>query len=133
VESAAQGEGLRVAVGGEGGGLGDGAVLTGGWGGETSYLSKGGPVIGLFDEFVYEQETVQTARGDVLVAYTDGVTEALSPRGEEYGQERLEALARAHAHLSAEALTQRIIEDLRQWCRNTPQHDDVTLVVAKVK
>jgi sigma-B regulation protein RsbU (phosphoserine phosphatase) len=102
-------------------------------GARTSYLTTGGPVIGLFDEFVYEQETLKIESGDVIVAYTDGVTEALNPRGEEFGQERLEALVEDLAHLPAEDLMKRIIEDLRRWCLNTPQHDDVTLVVVKVR
>ncbi|HEV2708057.1 MAG TPA: SpoIIE family protein phosphatase [Pyrinomonadaceae bacterium] len=99
----------------------------------TGLLTTGGPVIGLFDEFTYEQETVQTERGDLIVAYTDGVTEALNPKGVEFGEARLHALVTEQAHLSAEELTNSIIETLRRWCRDTPQHDDMTLVVMKVK
>ncbi len=96
-------------------------------------LTTGGPVIGLFDHFTYEQETVQTECGDLIVAYTDGVTEALNPKGIEFGEARLHALVTEQAHLSAEELTASIIETLRRWCKDTPQHDDMTLVVMKVK
>lgn len=99
----------------------------------TSLLTTGGPVIGLFDEFTYEQETVQTECGDVIVAYTDGLTEALNPKGVEFGEARLHALVAEQAHLSAEELTAIIVETLAHWCKETPQHDDMTLVVMKVK
>jgi sigma-B regulation protein RsbU (phosphoserine phosphatase) len=124
-------EARRLSVGG--GAEGGGVLLSSERGAETNYLTTGGPVIGLFDEFVYEQETIKTESGDVIVAYTDGVTEALNPHGEEFSQERLESLVADLAHLPAEDLMRGVIEDLRRWCLNTPQHDDVTLVVVKVK
>ncbi|HEX5708092.1 MAG TPA: GAF domain-containing SpoIIE family protein phosphatase, partial [Pyrinomonadaceae bacterium] len=99
----------------------------------ATFLTTGGPVIGLFDEFTYEQETIEFEPGDVLVAYTDGFTEALSPRGEEFGEERLTSAVARHAHLSAEELVARLSATLSEWSRDTPQHDDVTLVVLKVK
>ncbi|HYN84138.1 MAG TPA: SpoIIE family protein phosphatase [Pyrinomonadaceae bacterium] len=97
------------------------------------FLTTGGPVIGLFDEFTYEQETIQFEPGDVLVAYTDGVTEALNPRGEEFGEERLARAVARLAHLPAEDVVARLSDALAEWARDTPQHDDVTLVVLKVK
>ncbi|HEX8853359.1 MAG TPA: SpoIIE family protein phosphatase, partial [Pyrinomonadaceae bacterium] len=63
----------------------------------------------------------------------DGLTEALNPKGIEFGEARLRALVSEQAHLSAEDLTASIVETLRRWCRDTPQHDDMTLVVMKVK
>jgi sigma-B regulation protein RsbU (phosphoserine phosphatase) len=96
-------------------------------------LTTGGSVIGLFDHCAYEQETIQTKSGDVLVAYTDGVTEALNPEGEEFGEERLRSLVAAGAHLSADGLSEKIVESVRNWCRDVPQHDDLTLVVVKIR
>jgi sigma-B regulation protein RsbU (phosphoserine phosphatase) len=96
-------------------------------------LTTGGPVIGLFEHFTFEQETVQLARGDVLFAFTDGVSEALNPEGEEFGEPRLVLLVGAHAHLPAEEIHARVVEQVRAFCRDAPQHDDLTLVVAKVK
>lgn len=98
----------------------------------ADHLARGGPVIGLFESFTYEQETVQLAPGDLVVAYTDGVTEALSPRGEEFGETRLEGVVRSLADLPAEQLLTQLVEHLRDWCQDAPQHDDVTLVVLKV-
>jgi sigma-B regulation protein RsbU (phosphoserine phosphatase) len=71
--------------------------------------------------------------GDLLVAYTDGVTEALNALDEEFGEARLRRLISASLHLSAEELTNEIIESVRRWCGEMPQHDDLTLVVMKVK
>jgi sigma-B regulation protein RsbU (phosphoserine phosphatase) len=99
----------------------------------TRMLTSGGPVIGVFSDCVYEQETIQLERGDVLVAYTDGVTEALNAEGEEFGECRLERVLAASARLSADEISERIVERVRQWCGSAPQHDDLTFVVLKVK
>jgi len=96
-------------------------------------LETGGPVIGLFETCTYEHEILAVQSGDVLVAYTDGVTEALNPEGEEFGEARLRPLVTAHAHLSAEGLKDQIVRSVREWCRDEPQFDDMTLVVMKVK
>ncbi len=99
----------------------------------TRLLTSGGPVIGVFSDCVYEQETIQMQSGDVLVAFTDGVTEAFNPEGEEFGECRLEKVLAASAHLSAEEISASIVERVRQWCGHAPQHDDLTFLVLKVK
>jgi sigma-B regulation protein RsbU (phosphoserine phosphatase) len=96
-------------------------------------LTGGGPVIGVFRSCVYEQETVQLQSGDVLLAFTDGVTEAFSPDGEEFGEERLEELLRATAHMSADEVRDAVVLSVRDWCAGAPQHDDLTFIVLKVK
>jgi sigma-B regulation protein RsbU (phosphoserine phosphatase) len=100
---------------------------------DISLLTTGGPIIGAFDTCVYEQETVEMRSGDVLVAYTDGVTEALNGLDEEFGEARLRRLISASLHLSAGDIANEITESVRRWCGETPQHDDLTLVVMKVK
>jgi sigma-B regulation protein RsbU (phosphoserine phosphatase) len=67
----------------------------------------------------------------VLVAYTDGVTEALSPEGVEFGEERLRAAVIQSWHLTARGLAEKVIADVLEWQGDAPQHDDITLVVAK--
>ncbi len=96
-------------------------------------LTTGGPVIGLFDFGEYEQETVQLESGDLVVAYTDGVTEALSPAGEEFGEARLRETLLANFSSSAETIQRAVIDALHEWCQDAPQHDDLTLVILKVK
>jgi sigma-B regulation protein RsbU (phosphoserine phosphatase) len=96
-------------------------------------LTAGGIALGLFDQSCYEQETVQLASGDVLLAYTDGVTEALNTAGEEFGERRLQDLLASSVQLSADAIRIRIVENVNRWCEGAPQHDDLTFVVVKVK
>lgn len=96
-------------------------------------LTSGGPVIGVFRSCVYEQETVQLQSGDLLLAYTDGVTEAFNADGEEFGEERLEELLRSSSHMSADEVRDTVVRCVRDWCATAPQHDDLTFIVLKVK
>jgi sigma-B regulation protein RsbU (phosphoserine phosphatase) len=100
---------------------------------QIGYLTTGGPVIGALANCAYEQEAIQMNSGDTLVAYTDGVTEALNADGVEFGEPRLKKILSASAHLSARELTEKIVSSVREWCGDTPQHDDLTLVVMRVK
>jgi sigma-B regulation protein RsbU (phosphoserine phosphatase) len=98
-----------------------------------SPLVTGGMVIGLFEDCKYEQETIQLGSGDLIVAYTDGVTEAMNPNAEEFGEARLRGVVARSAHLAAEELSQAIIRAVREWRANLEQHDDLTLVIMKVR
>jgi serine phosphatase RsbU (regulator of sigma subunit) len=102
-------------------------------GGTVSELTTGGPIIGAFASSAYQQETIQMKPGDLLLAYTDGVTEAFNTDGDEFGEERLRQIVASSSHLPAGELTEKIIESVSQWCADTPQYDDLTLVVMKVK
>jgi phosphoserine phosphatase RsbU/P len=96
-------------------------------------LTSGGPIIGAFADCEYEQEAIQMEPGDVLVAYTDGVTEAFNSNEEQFGESRLREIATRSAHLSAAELSEEIVEQVHGWCGDTAQQDDLTLVVMKVK
>ncbi len=100
---------------------------------EVSLLTTGGPVIGAFYSCNYEQEAIQMSSGDLLVAYTDGVTEALNSEGEEFGEARLQTMISTDGQLSAAEMTDRIVASVRDWVGDRPQHDDLTLVVMRVK
>jgi len=100
---------------------------------QVEILKSGGIVLGATEHATYLQESVRFAAGDVLVAYTDGVTEAWSPEGEEFGEDRLRDVVLGVRHLSAREIADRIVLGVREWCRDTPQADDLTLVVAKVR
>jgi putative ABC transport system permease protein len=99
---------------------------------EIRELSIGGTVLGLFPQMSYEEATVDLRSGDVLVAFTDGVTEALNASEEEFGEERLKDLLRGVIHLPAPEISSRISEGLRGWIKDTTQYDDLTFVVMKV-
>jgi sigma-B regulation protein RsbU (phosphoserine phosphatase) len=100
---------------------------------EISLLTKGGPIIGAFSGSVYEQETIQMESGDLLVAYTDGVTEARNVDDQEFGEANLRQLIASSTHVPARELSERIVQYVREWCGEVPPHDDLTLVVMKVK
>jgi sigma-B regulation protein RsbU (phosphoserine phosphatase) len=86
-------------------------------------------VLGLFPESDYEAGDVPLLPGDVLVAFTDGVSEALNPAGEEFGEARLEALLVAAVGASADEISARLTAAMREWIADAEPHDDLTFVV----
>ena len=95
-------------------------------------LATGGMIIGMFPVASYEEAVVDLHSGDLLIAFTDGVTEALNPAEEEFGEDRLKELVRRVAHLPISEMTAAISEELRDWIADAPQHDDLTFIVMKV-
>ncbi len=100
---------------------------------EVEELKTGGMVIGMFAQATYEEAKLDLRSGDVLVAFTDGVTEALNTHDEEYGEERLKELLKSVMHLPVGEMSPRITAALREWIGEAPQHDDLTFLVLKVK
>jgi sigma-B regulation protein RsbU (phosphoserine phosphatase) len=96
-------------------------------------LMTGGPIIGAFLDGPYEQETIQLQSGDILVVYTDGVTEALNPAGVEFGEEKLRSTVVESLRLPARESAARVIAKVLEWQGRASQHDDITLIVVKVK
>ncbi len=100
---------------------------------EITELSVGGTVLGLFPDVEYEDGNIDLRAGDLLVAYTDGVTEARNAAGEEFGEERLKDFLGGAAHASAEEISSTLTHRIREWIAGTEQYDDVTFVLAAVK
>jgi phosphoserine phosphatase RsbU/P len=100
--------------------------------GSSRLLDCGGTVVGLFDNLSFPEETVELRSGDVLVAYTDGVTEPENDYGE-FGEERLLQLVRANRHLPLERITEIVTAAVEDWIGDNEQPDDVTLVLARAK
>jgi sigma-B regulation protein RsbU (phosphoserine phosphatase) len=100
--------------------------------GETRKLETGGLVIGLFPEIVLEEEQVQLDRGDMFVAFSDGVTEPENDFGE-FGEDRLLELVRSNRHLSLERISEIVIGAVQDWIGEKEQPDDITLVLARVR
>jgi sigma-B regulation protein RsbU (phosphoserine phosphatase) len=94
-------------------------------------LPAGGTVIGLFPESSYEESMVELHPGDVLIAFTDGVPDALNPQDEEFGDERLKDLLRRTAHLPVDEMASAIASELKRWIDNAVQFDDLTFVLVK--
>ena len=100
--------------------------------GSSQLLSCGGTVVGLFDNLSFPEATVQLRQGDVLVAYSDGVTEPENDYGE-FGEERLIQLVRENCHLSLERITEIVTVAVDDWIGDNEQPDDVTLVLARAR
>ncbi len=87
--------------------------------------------VGMFDSAGCEINRADLAAGDVLVLYTDGITEAENPQGEEFGMERLSTLIQSGYMLSADGLMNHILETATDFCREAGFNDDVTILVVK--
>jgi predicted permease len=99
---------------------------------EIVELTAGGTVLGLFPAMAYEEGSVHLSPGDVLVAFTDGVPEALNEQGEEFGEERVKALLCGAAGRSAADISAAFVEAMRDWVGTAEQYDDLTVVVVVV-
>jgi sigma-B regulation protein RsbU (phosphoserine phosphatase) len=100
--------------------------------GSSQLLSCGGTVVGLFDNLSFPEASVQLRPGDLLVAYSDGVTEPENDYGE-FGEERLIQLVRENRQLPLERITEIVIAAVADWIGDNEQPDDVTLVLARAK
>jgi sigma-B regulation protein RsbU (phosphoserine phosphatase) len=87
-------------------------------------------VVGLLDQLEWEQGTVHLGIDDILIAYSDGVTEPENDFGE-FGEARLLEAVRRHRHLPLEAISEQVILELRSWIGVQEQPDDITLVLAR--
>jgi len=100
--------------------------------GSSQLLSCGGTVVGLFDNLSFPEATIQLRPGDVLVAYSDGVTEPENDYGE-FGEERLFQLVRDNRHLPLERITEIVTAAVLDWIGDNEQPDDITLVLARAR
>ncbi|TAE25185.1 MAG: hypothetical protein EAZ92_12585 [Candidatus Kapaibacterium sp.] len=100
--------------------------------GTLETLTEGGLILGIMETIVpYEERTITLAANDVLVCFTDGVSEALNEHLEEFTDARLENSLRASAHGTAQELVERITTDVQAHAGGAPQSDDITMLVLK--
>ena len=105
--------------------------------GDGDFLNAPGVTLGAVAsstlDTIMRVETVETRIGDLLLLYTDGVTEAMNVRGDEYGDDRLIALARAMARTPATArdVVDALLKDVRSFAGRAQQHDDITVVAVR--
>lgn len=95
-------------------------------------LSTGGMVIGVCPDTAFSRGIVDLQPGDIMVGYTDGVTEALDFDDKLFGRKRLIESVRRYAKLDATTLAKQLLWDVRRFVGLAPQTDDITIVVAKV-
>jgi serine phosphatase RsbU (regulator of sigma subunit)/pSer/pThr/pTyr-binding forkhead associated (FHA) protein len=94
-------------------------------------LERGGPIVGLFDAAQYEEETVTMTTGDWLIVFSDGVSEAMSAIGDEYGEERIIECVRRNEALDPPKLLEAIFSNVREFTRGAAQSDDITAMVLR--
>src|SRR5712691_4714300 len=94
-------------------------------------LETGGTIVGLFPHASYEQEEVQLNAGDLLAIYSDGVSEALNPAGEEYGEPRVQDTISPNWLEPSDAVLQSLLGSVHGFAQGAPQNDDVTALVVR--
>ena len=99
--------------------------------GTVEQLASGGLPLGIKPDAEYREGRTQLQRGDVLVVYSDGVTEAVSPSGEEFGATRLYEVVSRNIEASAAGIRDRIESSLTKFSQGTSAADDITLVIVK--
>ena len=99
--------------------------------GKATPLDSNGIVVGAFPFAQYDESCLVLEPGDLLVCYTDGITEPENAYGEEFGEERLIDLVLKHAHRGDHEIVSIVLETVRGWTGSSELHDDMTLLLAR--
>jgi sigma-B regulation protein RsbU (phosphoserine phosphatase) len=101
--------------------------------GKWRALKTGGLLLGVFDKQQYKSETLRLEKGDVILFFTDGLTDAHTPLPQrvEFGEERILKFLIEHRHLRASAIIEEFVNHIEEFTAGAHQHDDLTLVVIK--
>jgi phosphoserine phosphatase RsbU/P len=94
-------------------------------------LEAGGPVVGLLEFAPYEQEAVQLQSGDIVVVFSDGVSEALDRAGEEFGDSRLQAVIEGCQDQPPGVIVEQVIAAVQEFSTGAPQSDDITAMAIR--
>jgi len=90
-----------------------------------------GIVMGIIDDAQYKESCIRFSSGDMVIFYTDGITEAMNSQGELYGVKRLLEVIRDNCLLETNEILNKILKDISEFSRNAEQHDDITLIIIK--
>lgn len=99
--------------------------------GKIEALVSDAYVLGLFDSASYQSGALHLRKGDILVVYSDGLTDAENPREEMFGEERLLEIIRQEAPSGSHALEQKFLKAIEEFTQGMPQTDDITFVVVE--
>ncbi len=99
--------------------------------GKVDFLRTGGTVVGLFPAMKYEVGEIQLAPNDLILAYTDGITEPENTFGEEFGEARLLDVTKRMLNVSPEVLAEAIYRSVDEWTGSPELQDDMTVVLAR--
>jgi len=99
--------------------------------GDPVYEPSGGMPLGVFEDAKFGQRQIELKPGETLLVYTDGVTEAMNPERELFGEERFKRACQGQAPLSPQQLTQRVVAEVAKFSRGADPSDDITLLAIK--
>ncbi|UCB52396.1 MAG: serine/threonine-protein phosphatase, partial [Candidatus Zixiibacteriota bacterium] len=102
-------------------------------GGEMKYLTEGGMALGMFENSKYEERPLGITPGEIIVFYTDGVTEAKNDSQEEFGTRRLKQVIDDSHQLSAGQIQENIHGAVKEFTGVSHQEDDLTMIVIKIR
>jgi len=94
-------------------------------------LAGGGMILGILPMAQYEEVRVNMERGDTLVLYSDGVTEAVNPSDEDFGEQRLAELVASMQDRPAREIMEAVHNEVAKFTQGAPPADDITVVVAR--
>lgn len=101
---------------------------------EPALLTKGGIPLGIFlGEYNFQEGIYNIQPGDMILLYTDGVTEAQNSKGVEFGEDKLIKFAKNNLDKSSDSFTNALVEEIRNHSNGTTQYDDITISVVKTK
>jgi serine phosphatase RsbU (regulator of sigma subunit) len=101
--------------------------------GRIERLETGGPILGIMKSVPLESASTVLGSGDLLVLFTDGITEAMNRKGEQFGEERLEPLLASLSHLPASEIRDAVFREVSAFVGRAPQSDDQAIVVVKAR
>jgi sigma-B regulation protein RsbU (phosphoserine phosphatase) len=99
--------------------------------GKINRLETGGTVLGFMPDYDYKEENIPFREGDVLVINSDGVTDSINNKDQEFGHDRLEETIKSGRDKSAKEINLHILNAVKSFTGDVPQFDDTTLVVIK--
>ncbi|MCK4830633.1 serine/threonine-protein phosphatase, partial [bacterium] len=94
-------------------------------------LMTGGIILGMMANIEFETETLRLKAGDLIVMFTDGITEAMNEKEEEFGEKRLLSFVKDSPDKSAQDLIEGILSEVDSFSGALPQADDITMVIVK--
>jgi sigma-B regulation protein RsbU (phosphoserine phosphatase) len=100
-------------------------------GGNVATLEVTGTVVGLFPKLTYEEQSVRICANDLLIAYTDGITEPENAYGEEFGAERLAEQVLKNQNAEPSEIVAKVMESVKHWSGAPELPDDMTVVIAR--
>lgn len=100
-------------------------------GGGVEFLMEGGVALGVLPDALFEERPIALMPGDLLLLYTDGVSEAENVDGEQFGRDRIEESLRERMTRSAQDIVDGLVEDVREFAGEQGQTDDLTLMVVR--